>query len=131
MSLKKSHDQVESLWVKIKEQTSKGQLVIRVCYNPLIGELVDEAFLLQPQEVLCSQAVILVGISTIQISAGKEIQWTANNPGDSSNPLRITSQLRYWIDQPEVKLLNLVFINTEELTKEVKIRASLGCTDHR
>jgi len=60
--LRNSHRQVESLWVKVKEQTNKGHLVVGVYYKlPCQGESVDEAFLLQLQEALCLQALILMG----------------------------------------------------------------------
>ena len=49
--LKNSHNQVRSLWVKIEDRSSKGHLVVGVCYRPPDqGEPVDEAFLLQLQE---------------------------------------------------------------------------------
>ncbi|XP_021237137.1 uncharacterized protein LOC110390225, partial [Numida meleagris] len=48
LCLSNSHDQVESLWVKIKDRSSKGHLVVGVWYRPPDqGEPVDEAFLLQ------------------------------------------------------------------------------------
>ena len=31
LCLRNSHDQVESLWVKIKDRSSKGHLVVGVC----------------------------------------------------------------------------------------------------
>lgn len=47
-SLRASHGQVESLWVKLKERTNKGQLVAGIYYRlPDQREAVDEAFLLQ------------------------------------------------------------------------------------
>ena len=47
LCLRKSHDQVESLWVKIKDRSSKGHLVVGVCYRPPDQEEdVDKAFLL-------------------------------------------------------------------------------------
>ena len=50
------------LWVKIKDWSSKGHLVAGVCYKPPDQEEAgDEAFLLQLQEVLCSQALVLMG----------------------------------------------------------------------
>ena len=62
LCLRNSHDQVESLWVKIKDRSSKGHLVAGVCYRPPDqGDPVDEAFLLQLQKVLCSWAVVLMG----------------------------------------------------------------------
>ena len=48
LCLRNSHHQVKSLWVKIKDRSSKGYLVVGVCYKPPDqGEPVDETFLLQ------------------------------------------------------------------------------------
>jgi len=62
LCLRNSHDQVKSLWVKIKDRSSKGHLVAGVCYRPSDQEeAVDKAFLLQLQEVLRSRAPVLMG----------------------------------------------------------------------
>ena len=51
LCLRNSHDRVESLWVKIKDRSSKGHLVVGACYRPPDQEVaVNEAFLLQLQE---------------------------------------------------------------------------------
>ena len=56
--LRKSQEQVDSLWVRIRDKINKGQLVIGVYYRPPDqGETVDEAFLLQMWETLCSWAL--------------------------------------------------------------------------
>ena len=48
--------------VKIKYGSSKGHLVVGVCYgSPNQGEPVDETFLLQLQEASCLQALVLMG----------------------------------------------------------------------
>ena len=48
LPLRNTQEQVESLWVRIRDRTNKGQLVIGVYYRPPDqGETVDEAFLLQ------------------------------------------------------------------------------------
>ena len=61
LSLKNSHEQVESLWVRITDQGNKGRLVVGVYYRPPNqGEPTDEAFLLQLQEASHSQALILL-----------------------------------------------------------------------
>ena len=47
LCLRNSHDQVKSLWVIIKDWSSKGHLVAGVCYRtPVQEEAVNEAFLL-------------------------------------------------------------------------------------
>ena len=61
LCLRNSHDQIESLWTKTKDWSSKGHLVIGVCYRPPDQwEPVDKAFLLHLQEVLCLQALVLM-----------------------------------------------------------------------
>jgi len=45
--LRNSHDQLENLWVKIKDRSSKGHLGAGVCCRPPDQEeAVDEAFLI-------------------------------------------------------------------------------------
>ena len=62
LSLKNSHEQVESLWVRIRDRGNKGNLVVGVYYRaPDQGEPIDEAFLLQLQEASRSQVLILLG----------------------------------------------------------------------
>ena len=62
LSLKNSHEQVESLWVRIGERGNKGNLVVGVYYRPPDQEeLIDEAFFLQLQEASRSQALVLLG----------------------------------------------------------------------
>ena len=83
------------MWAKVKNQSSKGHLVVGVCYRPPDQEeTVDEVFLLQQQEVSCLQAVVLMGISTTRISAGIAAWRMADNPGDSWSLLRTTSWSR-------------------------------------
>lgn len=61
LPLRNSRDQVESFWVKIRDQTNGGHLVVRVYYRlPDQGKPSDEDFLLQLQETSCSQALILM-----------------------------------------------------------------------
>lgn len=46
-----SNRQVENLWGKVKDRTSKGHTVVGVYYRPPDqGKPIDEAFLLQLQE---------------------------------------------------------------------------------
>jgi len=47
LSLKNNHDQVESLWIRIRDRGNKENLVVCVYYRPLNQEKpIDEAFLL-------------------------------------------------------------------------------------
>jgi len=62
LSLKHSHKQVESLWVRIRDRGNKGNFDIGVYYRPPDpGEPTDEAFFLQLQGTSRSQALILLG----------------------------------------------------------------------
>jgi len=52
----------ESLWVRIKEEKGKGDIIVGVCYRPPDHkEQVDEALYRQLEEASNSQAVVLVG----------------------------------------------------------------------
>lgn len=54
LPLKNSCDQVENLWVKIRDWTDKRHLVFELYYRPPDqGEPIDEAIFHQPQEKLC------------------------------------------------------------------------------
>lgn len=60
LPLKNSHKQVESLWVKIRDRTNKGHLMVGVYYRPPDqGEPVDVAILLQLEEVSYLQALLM------------------------------------------------------------------------
>lgn len=62
LSLKNSHKQLESLWVRIKDQGSKGNILVGVYYRlSSQGEAIDEPLLLQLQKALHSQALVLLG----------------------------------------------------------------------
>ena len=62
LSLKNSHEPVESLWVRNGDRGNKGNFVVGVHYRlPDRGGPTDKAFLLQLREASCSQALILLG----------------------------------------------------------------------
>ncbi|XP_040404947.1 uncharacterized protein LOC121065888 isoform X2 [Cygnus olor] len=66
LCLRNSCDQVESLWVKIEDRSSKGHLVVGICYRPPDqGESVDKAFLLQLQQLSRSQALLHAGMAPV------------------------------------------------------------------
>lgn len=59
--MKSNYEQVESLWVRMRGQANKGNLMVGVYYKPPDqGEDVDKMFLLQLQNASCLQAVILL-----------------------------------------------------------------------
>ena len=102
LPVRNSHKQVESLWIKIKEQTNKGHLVVGVCYRPPDqGEPADKAFLLQLQEASHSQALIPMGdLNHPNVCWGRHAtQQAVINPGDSWSTSRKTLRPRYWTKQ--------------------------------
>ncbi|GAB0203436.1 hypothetical protein GRJ2_002809200 [Grus japonensis] len=132
LSLKNSHKQVESLWVRIRDQGNKGNLVVGVNYRPLNqGEPIDKAFLLQLQEASCSQALILLGDFN-----HPDICWKSSTAScrQSRRLLECIEDnfLSQVIDSPTRgdAILDLLVTNTSELTDDIKIGGSLGCSDH-
>jgi len=62
LSLKNSHKQVESSWVRIRDRGNKGILVVGLCSRPPDqGEPTDKAFFPHFQQASRSQALILLG----------------------------------------------------------------------
>ena len=62
LCLKSSHEQVESLLVRIRDRGNKGNLVVGVFYRPSDqGEPTDEAVFLQLLQASCSQSLVLLG----------------------------------------------------------------------
>ncbi|KAK4810454.1 LOW QUALITY PROTEIN: hypothetical protein QYF61_004234 [Mycteria americana] len=131
LSLKSSNAQVESLWVKIRDQANKGNFVVGVCYRPPDqGEEVDEEFFLQLQEASHSQALILLGDVN-----HPDICWKSGTANcKQSRKLLECVQDNFLVQVMESPtrgeaLLDLLLAKVEELTGEVKIGGSLGCSD--
>ena len=62
LSLKNSHEQVKSQWVRLRDRSNKGNLVVGVYYRLTDqGEATDKAFFLQLQEASCLQSLVLPG----------------------------------------------------------------------
>ena len=119
------------MWVKIKDQSSKGHLVVGVCYMPRDqGEPVDKAFLLQLQEVPHSQALVLMGDFN-----HPDVCWDSGMAGSRQSRRFLES---YQVQLPGPgngptrgeALLDLVLTNAEESVREVKIGGSLGRSEH-
>ncbi|XP_068520926.1 uncharacterized protein [Anas acuta] len=132
LPLRNSHEQVESLWVKIKHQTNKGHLVVGVCYRPPDqGEPFDEAFLLQLQEAPCSRALILMGDLN-----HPDVCWESYTAGSKQSRRLLECVEDNFLVQVLDKrtrreaFLDLVLTSVDDLIKEVKIGGSLGCSDH-
>jgi len=100
LPLRNGEKQGESLWVRIRDRTNTVHLVVTVYYRlPDQEEPADGVFFVQLQEASCSQALVLMGISTTQISAGKTTQCAARDPGIYWSAWTITLLFEYWIDK--------------------------------
>ena len=106
-------------------------LVVGIYYRPLNqGDPTDEAFLLQLQQALHSRALVLLGDFNHPIICWK------NSTASCRQSRRLLeciedNFLSQVIDIPTRgnAILDLLVINARELMGDVKIRASLGCSD--
>ena len=132
LSLKNSHKQVESLWVRIRDQGNKGSLVVGAYYRLSDqGEPTDEAFVLQLQEASCSQALVLLGDFNHPNTCWKSSMASCGQPKRVLECIEdnVLSQV---IDGPTRgdAILDLMVTSASELIGDVKIRGSLGCSNH-
>ncbi|CAM4580634.1 unnamed protein product [Caretta caretta] len=122
----------ESLWIKFRSVSNKGDVVVGVYYKPLDqGDEVDEAFFRQLAEVTRLQALVLMGDFN-----HPDICWESNkavhrqsrkfleNIGDNF--------LVQVLEEPTRgrALLDLLLTNHEELVGEAKVDGNLGGSDH-
>ncbi|TRZ08196.1 hypothetical protein HGM15179_018912 [Zosterops borbonicus] len=132
LSLKNSHEQVKSLWVRTRDQGNKGNLVVGVYYRPPDqGEPIDKAFLLQLQETLHLQALILLGdfnYPNICWESSMATCWQSRRLLECMDN-NFLSQVIDSTTREDV-LLDLLVTNASELIRNVKIGGSLGCSDH-
>ncbi|PKU35646.1 egf-like repeat and discoidin i-like domain-containing protein 3 [Limosa lapponica baueri] len=132
LSLKNSHEQVESLWVRIRDRGNKGNLVVGVYYRPPDqGEPIDEAFLLQLQKASRSQSLVLLGDFS-----HPDICWKSSTASciQSRRFLECIGDkfLSQAIDSPTRgdAILDLMATKVSELINDIQIGGSLGCSDH-
>ena len=124
--LKNSNVQVESLWVKTRDQANKGNFVVGVYYRPPDqGEEADEEFFLQLQEASCSQALILIGDFN-----HPDIRWKSGTANcKQSRKLRECIEDNSLVQVMESltrgeALLDLLLTDMEELIRELKTGGS-------
>ena len=85
---------VESLWIRIKGQANKGDIIVGVFYRPPCqDDDTDELFFKELRET--SKLVVLVLTSTFQMSAGNITELRQTGPGNSLSNLIITAWCRY------------------------------------
>ncbi|GAB0190604.1 hypothetical protein GRJ2_001525700 [Grus japonensis] len=125
-------DTVESLWVRIKGQANKGDVVVGVYYRPPSqDDATDELFFKELREASRSTALVLMGDFNLP-----DVNWE-HHTADTS---RSRSFLKHLDDnflvqvlkEPMRKgaLLDLLLVNREGLVGEVAIGGCLGHSDH-
>ncbi|GAB0208218.1 hypothetical protein GRJ2_003287500 [Grus japonensis] len=122
----------ESLWVRIKGSTGAGDIIVGVCYRPPDqGDRADEALYRQMEAASRSQALVLMGDFN-----HPDICWRDNaaEHKQSRKFLECVDDnfLLQVIEEPTRRgaMLDLVLTNKEGLVGDVKLKGSLGCSDH-
>ncbi|GAB0207314.1 hypothetical protein GRJ2_003197000 [Grus japonensis] len=122
----------KSLWVRIKGRAGAGDIIAGVCYRPPDqGDRADEALYRQVGAASLSQALVLMGDFN-----HPDICWRENTAEckqsrkflecvDDNFLLQVT-------EEPTRRgaMLDLVLTNKEGLVGDVKLKDSLGCSDH-
>ncbi|GAB0205343.1 hypothetical protein GRJ2_002999900 [Grus japonensis] len=122
----------DNLWVRIKGRAGSGYIIVEVCYRPPDQEdQADEASYTQIGVASHSQALVLMGDFS-----HPDICW-------KDNTVRYKQSKRFLecvdynfllqvIEEPMRRgaMLDLVMTNKEGLVGNVKLKGSLGCTDH-
>ncbi|GAB0176939.1 mitochondrial enolase superfamily member 1 [Grus japonensis] len=122
----------KSLWVRIKGSIGAGDIIAGVCYRPPDqGDQADEALYRQIGAASCSQALVLMGDFN-----HPDICWRDNAAEhkqsrkflecvDDNFLLQVT-------EEPTRRgaMLDLILTNKEGLVGDVKLKGSLGCSDH-
>ncbi|CAM2095397.1 unnamed protein product [Caretta caretta] len=122
----------ESLWIKFRSVSNKGDVVVGVCYGPPDkGYKVDEAFFRQFTKVTRSQALDLMGdfnhpdiCGESNIAVHRQSRKFLESVGDNF--------LVQVLEEPTRgrALLDLLLANREELVGEAKVDGNLGGSDH-
>ncbi|GAB0210021.1 mitochondrial enolase superfamily member 1 [Grus japonensis] len=122
----------ESLWVRIKGRAGAGDIIVGVSYRPPDqGDRADEAFYRQIGAASCSQALVLMGDFN-----HPDICWRDNTAErkQSRKFLECVNDnfLLQVVEEPTRRgaMLDLVLTNKEGLVGGVKLKGSLGCSDH-
>ncbi|GAB0208867.1 mitochondrial enolase superfamily member 1 [Grus japonensis] len=122
----------ESLWVRIKGRAGAGDIIVGVCYRPPDQrDGADEALYRQIGAASCSQALVLMGDFN-----HPDICWRDNTAErkQSRKFLECVDDncLLQVIEEPTRRgaMLDLILTNKEGLVGDVKLKGSLGCSDH-
>ncbi|GAB0209274.1 mitochondrial enolase superfamily member 1 [Grus japonensis] len=122
----------KSLWVRIKGRAGTGDIIVGVCYRPPDqGDRADEALYRQIGAASRSQALVLMGDFN-----HPDICWRDNAAGHKQSRKFLEcvddNFLLQGIEEPMRRgaMLDLILTNKEGLVGDVKLKGSLGCSDH-
>ncbi|KAK4832987.1 hypothetical protein QYF61_027011 [Mycteria americana] len=122
----------KSLWVRIKGRAGTDDIIVGVCCRPPDQEdQADEGLYRQIGAASCSQALVLMGDFN-----HPDICWRDNTAGHKQSRRFLEciddSFLLQVIEEPMSggAMLDLVLTNKEGLVGNVKLKGSLGCSDH-
>ncbi|GAB0208502.1 hypothetical protein GRJ2_003315900 [Grus japonensis] len=122
----------KSLWVRIKGSTGAGDIIVGVCYRPPDqGDRADEALYRQIGAASHSQALVLMGDFN-----HPDICWRGNTAEHKQSRKFLEcvddNFLLRVIEEPTRRgaMLDLVLTNKDGLVGDVKLKGSLGCSDH-
>ncbi|GAB0195117.1 mitochondrial enolase superfamily member 1 [Grus japonensis] len=122
----------KSLWVRIKGRARAGDIIAGVCYRPPDqGDRADEAFYRQIGAASRSQALVLMGDFS-----HPDICWR-DNAAERKQSRRFLecvddNFLLQVTEEPMRRgaMLDLILTNKEGLVGDMKLKGSLGCSDH-
>ncbi|GAB0203837.1 hypothetical protein GRJ2_002849300 [Grus japonensis] len=122
----------ESLWVRIKGSAGAGDIIAGVSYRPPEqGDRADEALYRQIGAASHSQALVLMGDFS-----HPDIHWR-DNAAEHKQSRKILecvddNFLLQVIEEPTRRgaTLDLILTNKEGLIGDIKLKGSLGCSDH-
>jgi len=129
--LELDEEPTESLWVVTKEQTNMGDIVVGICCRPPDQEeQMDEAFYGQLEAASHSWALVPVGDFN-----HPDIYWRDNRAGHGNigGSWRASMTAIQVIEEPMRRgvLLDRILTSKEGLVGNVKVKESLGCSDHK
>ncbi|GAB0176444.1 hypothetical protein GRJ2_000109600 [Grus japonensis] len=123
----------KSLWVRIKGRAGAGDIIVGVCYRPPDqGDRADETLYRQIGAASRLQALVLMGDFN-----HPDICWRDNaaERKQSRKFLECVDDnfLLQVIEEPTRRgaMLDLILTNKEGLVGDVKLKGSLGCSDHK
>ncbi|GAB0203333.1 hypothetical protein GRJ2_002798900 [Grus japonensis] len=122
----------ESFWVRIKGRAGAGDILVGVCYrSPYQEDRAEEALYRQIGAASHSQALVLMGDFN-----HSDICWRDNTAGHKQSRRFLEcvddNFLLQVIEEPTRRgaMLDLILTNKEGLVGNVKLKGSLGCSDH-